>query len=64
MPIISRLSRLGDKCAKLRIPTSILPGANYQKIGELIKWLDDFAPDAVPFQDYRYWGAFYCLGLP
>ncbi|WP_228008482.1 CHAT domain-containing protein [Microcystis aeruginosa] len=39
-------------------------GANYQKIGELIKWLDDFAPDAVPFQDYRYWGAFYCLGLP
>ncbi|GBL12372.1 hypothetical protein MSj_03888 [Microcystis aeruginosa Sj] len=39
-------------------------GANYQKIGELIKWLDEFAPDAVPFQDYRYWGAFYCLGLP
>jgi hypothetical protein len=39
-------------------------GANYQKIGELIKWLDNFAPDAVPFQDYRYWGAFYCLGLP
>lgn len=38
--------------------------ANYQKIGELIKWLDEFAPDAVPFQDYRYWGAFYCLGLP
>ena len=38
--------------------------ANYQKIGELIKWLDNFAPDAVPFQDYRYWGAFYCLGLP
>ncbi|ODV37673.1 Argininosuccinate lyase [Microcystis aeruginosa NIES-98] len=39
-------------------------GANYQKIGELIKWLGNFAPDAVPFQDYRYWGAFYCLGLP
>ncbi|WNF14504.1 CHAT domain-containing protein [Microcystis aeruginosa] len=38
--------------------------ANYQKIGELIKWLGNFAPDAVPFQDYRYWGAFYCLGLP
>ncbi|MDB9435024.1 CHAT domain-containing tetratricopeptide repeat protein [Microcystis aeruginosa] len=38
--------------------------ANYQKIGELIKWLDEFASDAVPFQDYRYWGAFYCLGLP
>ena len=45
-------------------PNTDAAGANYQKISELIKWLDNFAPDAVPFQDYRYWGAFYCLGLP
>ncbi|MFN6296631.1 MAG: CHAT domain-containing tetratricopeptide repeat protein [Microcystis sp.] len=45
-------------------PNADTAQANYQKIGELIKWLDEFAPDAVPFQDYRYWGAFYCLGLP
>ena len=45
-------------------PNADTAQANYQKIGELIKWFDKFAPDAVPFQDYRYWGAFYCLGLP
>ncbi|MFM6059119.1 MAG: CHAT domain-containing protein, partial [Microcystis aeruginosa] len=30
-----------------KAPNVNAAGANYQKIGELIKWLDDFAPDAV-----------------
>jgi hypothetical protein len=56
--------QIWQQMRQTKAPNVNTAGANYQKIGELIKWFDKFAPDAVPFQDYRYWGAFYCLGLP
>ncbi|KKJ01667.1 CHAT domain-containing protein [Prochlorothrix hollandica] len=46
-------------------PNTSAAQARYQQIGEIRTWLrENFQPADIPFQNYRDWGAFYCLGLP
>jgi len=58
--------KLWQTLRKAQDPTQKTAQAHYDQIGNIQRWLEEQFkdPNQIPFGDDRYWGAFYCLGMP